>query len=83
MRRLFIKDWSLDPLTATTLDQAPLYHHPQYGLPPAMMDLFDRRLHFGSTETAHQYGGYLEGALEASETLFEKLQKLKTEEPAK
>lgn len=65
-RSLLIKDWAIDPNSATPLDQQPLYAHPTYGLPPAMRDLWDGRLIFSGTETAAQFGGYLEGALEAA-----------------
>jgi monoamine oxidase len=43
--------------------------HPTYGLPPDLTGLWDGCLHFGSTETASCHGGYLEGALDASERL--------------
>ena len=33
-----------------------------------MRDLWDNRLMFAGTEVAAQFGGYLEGALEAAET---------------
>jgi monoamine oxidase len=64
---LILKDWAQDLLTATPRDQAPLSHHPEYYLPKALSSLCDGRLHLGSTETASQFGGYLEGALEAAE----------------
>lgn len=66
-RAVQIKDWALDPLTATAQDHAPLYEHPRYGLPPALRDVWDGTLHFGATETAGQFGGFIEGALEAAE----------------
>lgn len=65
--RLLVKDWAFDRHTATPADLAPLYAHPTYGLPPAMTGLWEGRLHFGGTEVAAQFGGYLEGALEAAE----------------
>ena len=67
---LFVKDWAFDPYTATDLDQAPLYAHPSYGLPQDLTDVWDGRLHFGGTEVAPQFGGYLEGALEAAENIL-------------
>lgn len=70
---VYIKDWAHDPWTATGLDQAPLYAHPQYGLPPALVDLWDRTLHFGGTEVARDFGGFLEGALEAAENTLSRL----------
>ena len=63
---LLLKDWAQDVLTAAPLDRAPLNHHPAYGLPKVLFPLCDGRLLLGSTETAPQSGGYLEGALEAA-----------------
>ncbi|MEP5758765.1 MAG: FAD-dependent oxidoreductase [Litoreibacter sp.] len=71
---LLVKDWALDPHTAVPLDCAPMYSHPQYGLPTAMNHIWGNALHFGGTEVAAQFGGYLEGALEAAETVFSALQ---------
>lgn len=70
---LYIKDWAVDPFTATQADQAPLYAHPTYGLPDAMAGLWGDSLHFAGTEVAPQFGGYLEGALEAAESVLENL----------
>ncbi|MGB5870104.1 MAG: NAD(P)/FAD-dependent oxidoreductase [Albidovulum sp.] len=70
---LFIKDWAFDPNTATSLDRAPVYAHPQYGLPHAMHDLWDGALLFGGSEVAVQFGGYLEGALEAAANALQTL----------
>ncbi|MDC0660574.1 NAD(P)/FAD-dependent oxidoreductase [Leisingera sp. SS27] len=64
---LYVKDWAFDPFTATKADRQPLYAHPHYGLPKSMTGLWDGKLIFSGTETAHQFGGYLEGALEAAE----------------
>lgn len=72
-KALLIKDWAFDPLTATALDLQPQYAHPRYGLPEAMTGLWDNRLLFGGTEVASQFGGYLEGALEASENVLHKI----------
>ncbi|WP_299894433.1 NAD(P)/FAD-dependent oxidoreductase [uncultured Ruegeria sp.] len=65
---LFLKDWAFDRFTATDLDLQPLYTHPQYGLSKAMTRIWEDRIIFSGTETAAQFGGYLEGALEAAET---------------
>lgn len=80
-RQLWIKDWATDPNTATQADQAPLYAHPQYGLPLAMQDIWDGQLLFGGTEVAPTFGGYLEGALEAGDTVFAQLGERQTTEP--
>jgi monoamine oxidase len=61
------KNWAADPLVATTDDLAPLLAHPAYGrhMPPP--GPWARRLVLAGTETAHEQGGYMEGALVASE----------------
>ncbi|WP_299143086.1 FAD-dependent oxidoreductase [uncultured Tateyamaria sp.] len=64
---IVIKDWAFDPHTATTDDQQPLYAHPQYGVPQAAENMWDGALILSGTEAAPQFGGYLEGALEAAE----------------
>ena len=74
---LHVKDWAHDPLTATGLDQQPLYAHPSYGLPHALDRLWDGRLIFAGTEVAPQFGGYLEGALEAAENAVALLEHVK------
>ena len=59
---VFIKDWSMDLATATEADLTPPSAHPTYSaLHPT------RRLIFAGTETSHDNGGFLEGALEAAE----------------
>lgn len=71
--KLYIKDWAFDPHTATEADKAPLYAHPTYSLPNSMRGLWDSTLHFAGTEVAPQFGGYLEGALEAAENVLDGL----------
>ncbi|MEM9150958.1 MAG: FAD-dependent oxidoreductase [Cyanobacteria bacterium P01_F01_bin.3] len=71
--QLIFQDWAQEPETATPLDQQPLYTHPVYGLHHALSNLWQGQLMLGSTEVAENFGGYLEGALEASEMLFHKL----------
>ena len=68
--QLYVKDWAFDLQTSTEADKAPLYAHPTYGLPPALTGLWDNTLHFGGTEIAPQFGGYVEGALEAAENVL-------------
>lgn len=60
-------DWAQVPQISTSLDNAPSGQHPSYGLPVALRDLWGGALTFGSTETARDFGGFLEGALEAAE----------------
>lgn len=64
---LHINDWASDPLTATLADAEPLMAHPAYGLPPDAKGLWDGRMILSGTETAQEFGGFLEGALEAAE----------------
>ncbi|MEM0987445.1 MAG: FAD-dependent oxidoreductase [Pseudomonadota bacterium] len=66
-RALFVKDWAFDPLTATEADTAPQYSHPSYGLTRVMRGLWDGDLILAGTEVAPNFGGYIEGALEAAE----------------
>ena len=68
-KALILKDWAFDRFTAAPSDHVPLYTHPTYGLPVAMKDLWDNRLHFAGTEVGTTFGGYLEGALEAVEQI--------------
>lgn len=70
---LILQDWATEPQTATPLDHAPLSHHPKYGLPPALSSLCGGQLLLGSTEIAPDFGGYLEGALEAAEHVARRL----------
>ena len=59
---VFIKDWSVDPATATKADLTPPSDHPNYtALPPT------RRVIFAGTEMSPDNGGFLEGALAAAE----------------
>lgn len=67
-REVLIKDWSLDPATATPADVVPPNGHPHY----KAITMSDRLL-FAGTETAQADGGFLEGALEAAATVALKL----------
>ena len=67
--KLIMQDWAFEAETATELDAIPLGHHPAYGLPEVLSQLWDNQLIIGSTEIAESFGGYLEGALEASESI--------------
>ena len=71
--RLYIKDWAFDPHTSTDADKAPLYAHPAYGMPPALTHLWEGHLHCAGTEVAAQFGGFIEGALEAAEAAMQAL----------
>ncbi len=74
---VFVKDWAFDRFTSAEMDMQPLYAHPTYGLPPELKDVWNGRLIFSGTETASHFGGYLEGALEASENALTLLEKEK------
>jgi monoamine oxidase len=66
---LVLKDWAQEPFTATRPDWDFNGPHPRYGCPPALRDLWDGKLIFGSTEFAATEGGFLEGALERAEEI--------------
>lgn len=68
-----LQDWAFKPETATQADHTPPAGHPQYGLPPALADIWDGKLLLSSTESAPQFGGFLEGALEAAEITAQRL----------
>jgi monoamine oxidase len=65
-----LMDWAVQPETATDADAEPPVGHPAYGLPPSFAELWEGRLHFGSTETATDMGGLMEGALASAERIF-------------
>ncbi len=69
---VIIQDWGKEACTAVAADRSTA-HHPQYGLPQALLPLADQGLLFASTETAPQFGGFIEGALEAAEIALGKL----------
>ena len=64
---VFLQDWAFEPETSIEADHTPPAGHPLYGMPRALSDLWEGKLLFGSTEVAPQFGGFLEGALEAAE----------------
>ncbi|MEM8541660.1 MAG: FAD-dependent oxidoreductase, partial [Pseudomonadota bacterium] len=68
-----LQDWAFEDETAIEADYVPPAGHPHYGLPSALSGLWDGQLMFGSTETANQFGGFLEGALEAAEYTAEQI----------
>ncbi len=70
---LFVKDWAFDPYTAVEADHAPLRAHPTYGPPPTFGDVWGNSVLFAGTEVAPEFGGYLEGALEAAEAVLQQL----------
>ena len=71
--KIYIKDWAFDSYTSIDADKKPLYSHPKYGMPAEIIGLWDKKLYFAGTEVATQFGGYIEGALEAAESTLDKL----------
>jgi monoamine oxidase len=70
---LILKDWATVPEIAQAQDRQAVRQHPAYGLSPNLQDLSARGLFFGSTETAPEFGGFLEGALEAAERVADRM----------
>lgn len=70
---IVIQDWAFELETATPLDHAPLGHHPEYGLPHSLKNIWEGNIILNSTEVAPQFGGYLEGALEAAAATLKQL----------
>lgn len=70
---VFYEDWSEEAFTATDADANGLQSHPHYHSIPVRDDIWKNRLIISSTETAPQFGGFLEGALEAAEETVKQL----------
>lgn len=66
---VFYEDWSEDPFTATDADANGPQTHPHYHSIPVRDEAWKDRLIISSTETAPQFGGFIEGALEAAENV--------------
>ena len=60
-------DWAGNDLIATESDRTGPAQHPDYRPVPPLDGAWDGRVVFGSTETGRDFGGFLEGALEAAE----------------
>lgn len=69
---IIVKDWAEDEFTATHSDRV-VGGHPQYGMPQPISMLSEKGLLFASTEMATEFGGFIEGALEAAESALLKL----------
>ncbi|MFT5176154.1 MAG: monoamine oxidase [Gammaproteobacteria bacterium] len=68
------QDWAEEAFTATeqdARDESP--GHQSNGSPLALMSLWGGQLMLGSSEMGRGFGGYLEGALEAADTVLAKL----------
>ncbi len=68
-----LMDWATEPLTAASLDIESAPTHPTGGLPNALNNLWEGKLLFAGSEIGDHFAGYLEGALEASEAVFQLL----------
>lgn len=69
-RALFLQDWAQEVYTSTEKDHVSNGGHPAYGYPRAFQNIWENSLILSSTEVAPQFGGYLEGALEAADNAF-------------
>ena len=68
--KIVIQNWNNEKYSATQEDITPLGSHPAYGY---ALSSFDDKLHFCSTESAFEHGGYLEGSLESAHQIARKL----------
>jgi monoamine oxidase len=64
---IHMQDWAQNPMIATQRDSIALRAHPDYGLPKQLSDIWEGNVVFASTEMGRDFGGFLEGALEAAE----------------
>lgn len=69
---VMVKDWANERFTATTEDHIAS-GHPAYGTSALMTSALDDRLLFASSEMGTQFGGLLEGALEAAELVVQEI----------
>jgi monoamine oxidase len=67
---VFYQDWAQIAPIAAPKDRAPLDHHPLYGRPAALTNLWQGSLTIASTEMAEVFGGYLEGALVTADSVL-------------
>lgn len=69
-------DWSQEAMTATDADKNAPNAHPHYGLrdiQSALSSVYQQGWYFAGTEAAEENGGYLEGALEAAESVITRI----------
>lgn len=69
---LHLQDWSQQAFTASASDRYPLAMHPQYRN-AEVPDEWASRLWLAGTERSAEFGGYLEGALDAAERAVSQL----------
>ncbi len=65
-RAVILRDWSTERWTATAADRETPASHPEYRFIP-LPDPWGSRLRLCGSESAPEFGGYLEGALAAAE----------------
>jgi monoamine oxidase len=70
---IYIHDWCTEVDTATHWDIQPPVGHPSYGHRVFQLDHWNDKLFFGGSETATQFGGYLEGALQSAHHISQQL----------
>ena len=63
---MYVLDWKKEQYTSTSLDARPLVEHPSYGF---TLSHFGEKMLFSGTESAHEEGGYLEGAIYAAKSV--------------
>jgi len=76
------QDWAEEALTATSADRASHGHPVASEGEPALDDLWEGRILFAGAESASQFPGYLEGALEAAEHMADRLSGATRRKPA-
>lgn len=64
---IYYQDWAKEEFTATEYDQRAAHNHPEFLPPSGKTTIWDGIFHFAGTETADDFGGYLEGALSSAE----------------
>lgn len=74
---IVIQDWVSEAFTATPADLTPPTFHPTYGISQKLLNLWNGKLHLSVTETAPEFGGFLEGALSAAEQTASRLTGIK------
>jgi monoamine oxidase len=65
--KVYYRDWAREPFTATEYDQRPAHNQPEFHPPSGKTSVWNDTLHFAGSETADEFGGYLEGALSSAQ----------------
>ncbi len=64
--KIYYQDWATEEFTATEYDQRAAHNHPEFHPPSGKTSIWNNTFHFAGTETADDFGGYLEGALSSA-----------------